>query len=70
MKELTCVLEYNEIEMDIECQGGRGNRKVIKIPSSSHLRYDRFKQNIKCYNFIQSMLKALSDNIDGKFHQV
>ena len=56
--------------MDNECWGGRGNRKLIKIPSSSHLRYDRFKQNLKSDNFIQSMLKALSDNIDGKCHQV
>ena len=43
MKELTCVLEDNEIEMDIECWGGHGNRKLIKISSSDHLRYDRFK---------------------------
>ena len=39
---MTCVLEDNEIEMDNECWGGRGNRKLIKIPSSGHLRYDRF----------------------------
>ena len=47
MKELTCVLEGNEIEMDIECWSGRGIRKLIKIPSSGHLRYDRFKRNFK-----------------------
>ena len=47
MKELTCILEDNEIEMNIECWGDRGNRKLIKIPSSGHLRYDRFKQNLK-----------------------
>ena len=47
MKELTCILEDNEIEMNIECWGGRGNRKLIKIPSSGHLRYDRSKQNLK-----------------------
>ena len=47
MKECTCVLEDNEIEMDIECWGGRGNRKLNKIPSSGHLRYDRFKRNFK-----------------------
>ena len=29
MNELTCVLEYNEIEMDIVCWGGRGNKKII-----------------------------------------
>ena len=65
MKELTCVLEDNEIKMDIECWGGRGNRKLIKTPSSGHLRYDRFKQNLNIDNFIHSMLKALSDNVDG-----
>ena len=42
MKELTCVLEDNEIEMDIVCWSGRW-KKLIKIPSSGHLRYDRFK---------------------------
>ena len=47
MKECTCVLEENEIKMDIECWGGRGNRKLNKIPSSDHLRYDRFKRNFK-----------------------
>ena len=51
--------------MDIECWGGRGNRKLIKILSLGHLRYDRFKQNLKSDNFIQPMLKVLSDNVDG-----
>ena len=64
MKELTCVLEVNEIEMNIECWGSRINRKVIKTSSSDHLRYNRFRQNLKIDNFIHSMLKALSDNID------
>ena len=65
MKELTCVLEDNEIEMNIKCWGGRVNKKLIKIPSSGHLRYDWFKQNFKSDNFIQSMLKSLSNNVDG-----
>ena len=52
IKESTFVLEDNEIEMDIECWGGRGHRKLIKIPSSGHLRYDRFKHNLKSDNFI------------------
>ena len=42
MKELTCTLEDNEIEMNIVCWGGRG-KKIIKILSSGHLRYDWFK---------------------------
>ena len=27
MKEMTCILEDNEIEMNIDCWGGRGNKK-------------------------------------------
>ena len=36
IKESTCVLEDNEIEMDIAYWGGRGHRKLIKILSSGH----------------------------------
>ena len=39
--------------------------KKIQTPSSSHLRYDRFKQNLEYNNFIKSMLETLSDNIKG-----
>ena len=38
--------------------------KLIKIPSSGHLRYDRFKQNLKSNNLIHLMLKVLSDNVE------
>ena len=37
MKELTCVLEDNEIEMDIIYWGGCGGGELIKIPSLDHL---------------------------------
>ena len=30
LKELTCGLEDNEIEMDIVCWGGRGNKKNVE----------------------------------------
>ena len=43
MKELICVLEENRIEINIVCLGGCGNKKLIKIPSLDHLRYDRFR---------------------------
>ena len=43
LKEVTCVLEDNGIEMNIDSCGGRGTMKIIKIPSSSYLRYDRSK---------------------------
>ena len=39
--------------------------KIIKILSSGHLRYDRFKQNLKDNNFISLMLEGLSNNING-----
>ena len=35
-KELACVLEDNEIKMNIICWCCRGNKKLIKIPSSGH----------------------------------
>ena len=66
MKELTCVLEDNEIKMDFVCWGGRGNKKLIKIQFSDRLRYDRFKQNLKSYNFMYSMIEALYDNVEEK----
>ena len=64
---MTCVLEDNEIEMDIECRGGRGNRKLIKMPSSGHLRYDRFIKNnpvhlIKLKNMMEELTCVLEDN--------
>ena len=65
MKEMTCVLEDNEIEMDIVCWGGSGNNKIIKIPSPDPLRYDRFKQNLKSNNFIHSILEVIFDTVEG-----
>ena len=40
-------------------------KKIIKIPSSGHLRYDIFKQNLKDNNCISLMLEALFNNING-----
>ena len=40
-------------------------KKIIKIPSADHLRYDQFKQNFKDNNIIHLMLEAQSDNIEG-----
>ena len=37
---------------------------LIKIPSSAHLRYDRFNKKLKSNIFIHSMLEVLSDNIE------
>ena len=45
--------------------GGRGNKKNINIPSLGHLRYNRFKHNLKSNNFVHPMLKVLSDNDEG-----
>ena len=41
---------------------------MIQIPSVGHLKYDRFKQNVKQDNFIEQTLKALSCNIDDNYH--
>ena len=41
---------------------------MIQIPPVGHLKYDRFKQNVKQDNFIEQTLKALSCNIDDNYH--
>ena len=64
MKQLNSVLEDNNIGMDIVCQGGRAKKKLMKVPSTGHLRYDWFKQNLKSNTFIHSILKTLFDNVD------
>ena len=65
MKEVTCALEDNGVELNIDSWGDRGEKKIIKIPSSGHLRYDRFKQNLKDNYFISLMLEALSNNANN-----
>ena len=41
---------------------------MIEIPPVGHLKYDRFKHNVKQNNFIEQTLKALSCNIDDNYH--
>ena len=65
LKEVTSVLEDNGIGLNIDSWGGRGKNKIIKMPSSSHLQYDRFKQNLKKNNVVNLMLKILSNNVNG-----
>ena len=65
LKEFTSVLEGNGIELNIDSWGGRGKKKIIKIPSSGHSRYGRFKNNLKDNHFISLMLEALSNNVNG-----
>ena len=36
--------------------------------SVGHLKYDRFKQNVKQNNFIEQTLKTLSCNSDNNYH--
>ena len=40
-------------------------KKKIKILYLGHLQYDRFKKNLKSNDFIHSILKALSNNVEG-----
>ena len=54
--------------MNLEKWGGGGNKELIQIPSVGHLKYDRFKQNVKQHNFIEKTLKSLSCNIDNNNH--
>ena len=43
LSEVCSVLKDNNIDMDLEKWGGRGNKKLIQIPPVGHLKYDRFK---------------------------
>ena len=45
--------------MNLEKWGGRGKKELIQIPSVGHLKYDRFKQNVKQDNLIEQTLKNL-----------
>ena len=62
VKEITSIIEDNDIEMDIYYWGGHGNK--IKIPSTGNLRYGRLKQNVKSDNYINQISEALYDNIE------
>ena len=68
LSNVSCVLTDNNISLNLEKWGGRGNKELIQIPSVGHLKYDRFKQNVKQNNFIEQTLKALSWNIDDNYH--
>ena len=41
------------MNMNLEKWGGCGKKELIQIPSVKHLKYDRFKQNVKQDNFIE-----------------
>ena len=45
MKEISCSFNDNNIQMNLQTWGGRGNKILIAIPSVGHLRYEKFKQN-------------------------
>ena len=68
LSEVSCVLTDNNISMNLEKWGGCGKKELMQIPSVGHLKYDRFKQNVKRNIFIEKTLKALSCNIDDNYH--
>ena len=55
LPEVNCVLTDNNISMNLEKWGGRGKKELIQIPSVGHLKYDRFKQNVKQDNKIKNL---------------
>ena len=62
------TMSENNINMNLERWGGRGKKELIQIASVGHLKYDRFKQNIKQNNFTEQTLEALSCNSDDNCH--
>ena len=57
LSKFTTVLKGNDINLNLEKWGSRGEKELIQIPSVGHLKYDRFKQNFKQNNFIEQTLK-------------
>ena len=43
LSEVSCVLTDNNITLNLEKWGGRGNKELIEIPSVGHLKYDSLK---------------------------
>ena len=43
LSEVSCVLIDNNISLNLEKWGGRGNKELIQIPPVGYLKYDRFK---------------------------
>ena len=54
--------------MNLEKWGGHRKKELIQIPSVGHLKYDRFKHNVKQDNVIEQTLKSLSFNNDNDYH--
>ena len=50
LSEVSCVSIDTNITLNLEKWGGRGNKELIEILSVGHLKYDRFKQNVKQKN--------------------
>ena len=57
MKEISFVLEENNLEINSEHWSECGSKFLVRIRSIGHLKYDRFKQNVKQYNFIEKNVK-------------
>ena len=57
LSEVSCVSTDNNINMNLEKWNGREKKELIQIPYVGHLKYYRFKQNVKQNNFIELTLK-------------
>ena len=68
LSKVRCVLTDNNINMNLEKWGGHGKKELIQIPFVGHLKYDRFKQNIKPDYFSEHTLEVLSCNSDDNCH--
>ena len=59
LSEVCSVLKDNIITINLEKWGGRGNKELAQVPFVGHLKYDRFKQNVKQNNFIEKTPKSI-----------
>ena len=70
LSKFSCFVKNNDINMHLEKWGGRGKKELIQIPSVGHLKYDRFKQNIKQDNFVEHTLKTFPSNSDDNHYSL
>ena len=68
LSEVSCVLKDNDTNMHLEKWGGRGKKELIQIPSVGHLKYDRFKHNVKQGNIIELTLETITYNSNDSYY--
>ena len=64
-KEISCILKDNNTQKNVESWSGRGNKVLVPISPTSHLKYDRFKENFKNFTFVSQSFDDYSNNAEN-----